>query len=167
MKKYIYIFIGVLVLIAIVLGVILNRKVESKKQKIEIQNKEEVISIIVKEETEGGYIYYKTEDQQLIKEIVNALNKIEIKEKTDLIFSDNTKTYILRLYDGTILTYSFQSNYYHKDNINYEIDNYKDLMKIKLPIDKNENNNSIKYSKYIDDIKLELDIPNEWKYEEI
>lgn len=30
----------------------------------------------------------------------------------------------------------------------------------------NEEKDSIKYSKYIDDIKLELDIPNEWKYEE-
>ena len=33
--------------------------------------------------------------------------------------------------------------------------------------DENEENNSIKYSKYIDDIKLELDIPNEWKYKEL
>ena len=33
--------------------------------------------------------------------------------------------------------------------------------------DENEEKNSIKYSKYIDDIKLELDIPNEWKYEEL
>ena len=34
-------------------------------------------------------------------------------------------------------------------------------------IDENEKKYSIKYSKYIDDIKLELDIPNEWKYEEL
>ena len=34
-------------------------------------------------------------------------------------------------------------------------------------IDENEEKYSIKYSKYIDDIKLELDIPNEWKYEEL
>ena len=33
--------------------------------------------------------------------------------------------------------------------------------------DENEEKNSIKYSKYIDDIKLELNIPNEWKYEEL
>ena len=31
----------------------------------------------------------------------------------------------------------------------------------------NEEKDSIKYSKYIDDIKLELDIPNEWTYEEL
>ena len=49
------------------------------------------------------------------------------------MFSDNTKTYILTLYDGTTLKYSFQANYYHEDNINYEIDNYEDLMKIKIP----------------------------------
>lgn len=34
-------------------------------------------------------------------------------------------------------------------------------------IHENEDNDSIKYSKYIDDIKLELNIPNEWKYEEL
>lgn len=34
-------------------------------------------------------------------------------------------------------------------------------------ISENENNNSVKYSKYIDNIKLELNIPNEWKYEEL
>ncbi|MGM9878424.1 MAG: hypothetical protein ACI31R_00110 [Bacilli bacterium] len=55
---------------------------------------DEVVSIEMKEETEGRYIYSKTEDQQLIEKIVNALNKIEIKEKTDLMFSDNTKTKI-------------------------------------------------------------------------
>ena len=30
-----------------------------------------------------------------------------------------------------------------------------------------DENDSIKYSKYIDDIKLELDIPNDWKYKEL
>ena len=34
-------------------------------------------------------------------------------------------------------------------------------------INENEEKDSIKYSKYIDGIKLELDIPNEWKYEEL
>lgn len=34
-------------------------------------------------------------------------------------------------------------------------------------IGENEDNNSVKYSKYIDDIKLELNIPSEWKYEEL
>ena len=34
-------------------------------------------------------------------------------------------------------------------------------------VGKKENNNSIKYSKNIDDIKLQLDIPDGWKYEEL
>ena len=130
MKKYIYISLGVLVLIAIVLVII---KIGNNNPKIKIQDKKEVISVKVKEETEGGCIYYETEEPQLIEEIVNALNKIEVKEKTSIMFSDNTKTYILTLYDGTTLTYSFQANYYNKDNINYKIDNYEDLMKINLP----------------------------------
>ena len=39
---------------------------------------DEVVSIEMKEETEGGYIYYKTEEKQLIEEIVNALNTGEV-----------------------------------------------------------------------------------------
>ena len=34
-------------------------------------------------------------------------------------------------------------------------------------IDENQKNDIIKYSKNIDNIKLELDIPNDWKYEEL
>lgn len=137
MKKGIYILaICIVCLIAII--IYYSVKSNNKETKnITIDNMQckadEVVSIEMQEETEGGYIYYKTEEQQLIEEIVNALNKIEVKEKTDLMFSDNTKTYILTLYDGTTLTYSFQSSYYHKDNINYEIDNYEDLMKIRIP----------------------------------
>lgn len=137
MKKGIYILaICIVCIIAIIIYCSVKSN-DKETKNITIDNMkckvDEVVSIEMKEETEGGYIYYKTEEQQLIKEIVNALNKIEIKEKTDLMFSDNTKTYILTLSDGTTLTYSFQINYYHKGNINYEIDNYEDLMKIKIP----------------------------------
>ena len=34
-------------------------------------------------------------------------------------------------------------------------------------INENYKKDSKKYSKYIEDIELELDIPNEWKYEEL
>lgn len=34
-------------------------------------------------------------------------------------------------------------------------------------IDENQKNDIIKYSKNIDNIKLELDIPSDWKYEEL
>ena len=136
MKKGIYILvIRIVCLIAIIIYCSVKSD-DKKTRNITIDNMQckadEVVSIEMKEETEGGYIYYKTEEKQLIEEIVNALNKIEVKEKTNLMFSDNTKTYILTLYDGTTLKYSFQANYYHEDNINYEIDNYEDLMKIKI-----------------------------------
>lgn len=137
MKKGIYILV---ICIVCLIAIIIYCSVKSDDKKTRnktIDNMQckadEVVSIEMKEETEGGYIYYKTEEKQLIEEIVNALNKIEVKEKTNLMFSDNTKTYILTLYDGTTLKYSFQANYYHEDNINYEIDNYEDLMKIKIP----------------------------------
>ena len=137
MKKGIYILVICIVCLIAIIVYCSVKSDDKKTRNITIDNMQckadEVVSIEMKEETEGGYIYYKTEEKQLIEEIVNALNKIEVKEKTNLMFSDNTKTYILTLYDGTTLKYSFQANYYHEDNINYEIDNYEDLMKIKIP----------------------------------
>ena len=137
MTKGIYILVICIVCLIAIIIYCSVKSDDKKTRNITIDNMQckadEVVSIEMKEETEGGYIYYKTEEKQLIEEIVNALNKIEVKEKTNLMFSDNTKTYILTLYDGTTLKYSFQANYYHEDNINYEIDNYEDLMKIKIP----------------------------------
>ena len=137
MKKGIYILVICIVCLIAIIIYCSVKSDDKKTRNITIDNMQckadEVVSIEMKEETEGGYVYYKTEEKQLIEEIVNALNKIEVKEKTNLMFSDNTKTYILTLYDGTTLKYSFQANYYHEDNINYEIDNYEDLMKIKIP----------------------------------
>lgn len=86
-----------------------------------------------KKKQRDGYIYHKTEEKDLIEKIVNSLRKIEVKDKTNVEFSDNSKTYILKFYDGTELTYCFQGKYYHKDNINYEIFNYEELMKIDIP----------------------------------
>lgn len=98
-----------------------------------MQNSEEVISVIVREETEGGYVYYKTEDKELIEKVINALDNIKIEEKTDISFSDNGKTYILEFADGTTQEYNFQGSYYCKDKINYKISNYKELNKIEIP----------------------------------
>ena len=62
MKKYIYIFLIILVLIAVILVGYLNKsKQNNDSKKIKVQNSEEVISVRVREETEGGYVYYKTE----------------------------------------------------------------------------------------------------------
>ena len=94
---------------------------------------EQIVSIKMKEETEGGYIYYKTENKELIQQIIEALKKIQIGEKVDLTFSDNGRYYTIEYYDGTTVTYYFQSNYYNKDNLNYETYNYNKLKKINIP----------------------------------
>lgn len=132
MKRYIYIFLIILVLIVVILVGYLNKQNNDSK-KIEVQNSENVISVRVKEETEGGYVYYKTEDKELIEKVITALNNIKIEEKTDISFSDNGKTYILELADGTTQEYYFQGSYYCKDKINYKISNYKELNKIEIP----------------------------------
>lgn len=134
MKKYIYIFLIILVLIAVILVGYPNKsKQNNDSKKIKIQNSEEVISVRVREETEGGYVYYKTGDKELIEKVINALDNIKIEEKTDISFSDNGKTYILELENGTIQEYCFQGGYYNENNINYKISNYKELNKIEIP----------------------------------
>ena len=67
----------------------------------------------------------------MVTVISQLLHKIE--EKTDISFSDNGKTYILELADGTTQEYYFQGSYYCKDKINYKISNYKELNKIEIP----------------------------------
>ena len=134
MKKYIYIFLIILVLIAVILVGYPNKSKQNKdSKKIKTQNSEEVISVRVREETEGGYVYYKTEEKELIEKVINALNNIKIEEKTDISFSDNGKTYILELENGTIQEYCFQGGYYNENNTNYKISNYKELNKIEIP----------------------------------
>ncbi len=134
MKKYIYIFLIILVLIAVILVGYPNKSQQNNdSKKIKIQNSEEVISVRVREETEGGYVYYKTGDKELIEKVINALDNIKIEEKTDISFSDNGKTYILEFADGTTQEYNFQGSYYCKDKINYKISNYNELNKIEIP----------------------------------
>lgn len=94
---------------------------------------EQIVSIKMKEETEGGYIYYKTENKELIQQIIEAIKNIQIGEKADLTFSDNGRYYTIEYYDGTTSTYYFQSNYYNKDNVNYETYNYDKLKEINIP----------------------------------
>ncbi len=134
MKKYVYIFLIILVLTAIIFAGYLNKnKQNNDSKKIEVQNSENVMSVRIKEETEGGYVYYKTEEKELIEKVINALNNIIIEEKTDISFSDNGKTYIFELADGATQEYYFQGGYYNENNINYKISNYNELNKIEIP----------------------------------
>ncbi len=121
-------------LIAIILVCCLINNGKNKEISSNIKDLDNVISVEMIEETEGGYIYHKTEDKQLIDKIVDAISIIEIKGKTNIMFSDSTRTYKLKLNNGTEEIYCFQGNNYFKDNINYETYNYEELMKIKIPV---------------------------------
>lgn len=135
MKNKIYIFAIVLIcLLAIAIVCILGKKDTKNNTKLSV-SENNVVCVRINEETEGGYIYYKTTDTGLIKEIVVALQDIEIGEKVDYSFSDNSKTYILELKDGTSESYSFQNGYYNKDWVNYKVEGYKKLQSIKVPED--------------------------------
>ena len=147
MKKYIWILIAFLVIgfvIFISLNFMKNNKYENNTNNTEKDliendaNVNEVVCVKVIEETEGGYVNYKTEDKELIKEIVDVLENIKIGDKTNIAYSDMTRKYILEFANGTTLEYSFQGNYYHKDNENYKIYNYEKLNKIKIPKEENK-----------------------------
>ena len=82
MKKYIWILIAFLVIgfvIFISLNLMKNNKYENNTNNTEKNliendtNVNEVVCVKVIEETEGGYVNYKTEDKELIKEIVDVL----------------------------------------------------------------------------------------------
>lgn len=135
MKNKIYIFAIVLIcLLALAIVCILGKKDTKNNTKLSV-SENNVVCVRINEETEGGYIYYKTTDTSLIKEIADALQDIEIGEKVDYSFSDSDKTYILELEDGTNETYCFQNGYYNKDGVNYKVEGYKKLQNIKVPKD--------------------------------
>ena len=102
--------------------------------KINIDLNDNVKCINVVEETEGGYRYYETSDDTLIKSIIDALNDIEVYESTDVVFSDSSKTYIIEYYSGKIIKYCFEGEYYFKDGVNYKISNKDKLDKIQIPV---------------------------------
>lgn len=134
MKKYIIPLILVILIVGIAIYA-LNKSHE--KGKVDIENIPNDISKIeyvrVKEETEGGYVYYKTDDKKIIEEVINALKNIKVEDKVNIAFSDNGRTYMIVLKDGETLTYNFQGSYYNKNNQNYETSNYESLRKIDIP----------------------------------
>lgn len=134
MKKYIIPLILVILIVGITIYA-LNKSQEKGKADIEnIPNDISKIEYVrVKEETEGGYVYYKTDDKKLIEEVINALKNIKVKDKVNIAFSDNGRTYMIVLKDGKTLTYNFQGSYYNKNNQNYETSNYESLRKIDIP----------------------------------
>ena len=134
MKKYII----PLILAILILGIAiyaLNKLQE--KSKVDIENIPNDISKIeyvrVKEETEGGYVYYKTDDKKIIEEVINALKNIKVEDKVNIAFSDNGRTYMIVLKNGETLIYNFQGSYYNKNKQNYETSNYESLRKIDIP----------------------------------
>lgn len=124
-----------LVIIAIGVALFLFiRKGNYIDNKINIDLNDNVKCINVVEETEGGYRYYETSDDTLIKSIIDALNDIEVYESTDVVFSDSSKTYIIEYYSGKIIKYCFEGEYYFKDGVNYKINNKNKLDKIQIPV---------------------------------
>lgn len=104
------------------------------KISIDLNDNDNVKCINVVEETEGGYRYYETSDDTLIKSIIDALNDIEVYESTDVALSDSSKTYIIEYYSGKIIKYFFEGEYYFKDGVNYKISNKNKLDKIQIPV---------------------------------
>lgn len=101
---------------------------------IDLNDNDNVKCINVVEETEGGYRYYETSDDTLIKSIIDALNDIDVYESTDVALSDSSKTYIIEYYSGKIIKCFFEGEYYFKDGVNYKISNKNKLDKIQIPV---------------------------------
>ena len=136
MKKLIYLIPFIIVLITFITYGYINTKsdkVEKANINIIENDVNKILSVSIKEETEGGYIYYRTEDKKLIEKVIIALQNIQIGEKVDVNFNDDGRYYIIEYKDGTRLSYYFQNNYYNKNNVNYKTYNYDDLKKIKIP----------------------------------
>ncbi|MDO5556657.1 MAG: hypothetical protein Q4G05_00205 [Clostridia bacterium] len=127
-----------LILIICIVGIILKYKKETnifelndnKLLTIEVNN---IISVRMIEETEGGFLYYKTDNIHIIHNIYNALNNIRIGREADINVLDCSREYIFDINNGIQKIYSFHSNFYYNNHITYETENYNELKKIEIP----------------------------------
>ena len=149
MKNKLSLIVGITVIICIlVTTIILVVNAKNNKEDINSSNidelyiskldeiKENITSVRKITESEGGYEYYITYDKDIIEKIVNALESIEIIQKTDASLSDNATSYILNLSDGKSISYYFEGNYLKKDKQNYMIKGYQSLENIDIPKEK-------------------------------
>ena len=137
MKKLILLIIVFAILLVTALIIF---KVNKKKSIINSQDNKmleteigNIISVKMREATEGGYLYYKAEDREMIAKIYNALKNVKIGKKADINIVDDCRDYIFDLDDGTEKVFSFQSSFYYKDYNTYETENYKELKQIEMP----------------------------------
>ena len=149
MKNKLSLIVGITVIVCIlVMAIILVVNAKNNKEDINSSNidelyiskldeiKENITSVRKITESEGGYEYYITYDKDIIEKIVNALESIEIIQKTDVSLSDNATSYILNLSDGKSISYYFEGNYLKKDKQNYMIKGYQSLENIDIPKEK-------------------------------
>lgn len=149
MKNKLSLIVGITVIVCIlVMAIILVVNAKNNKEDINSSNidelyiskldeiKENITSVRKITESEGGYEYYITYDKDIIEKIVNALESIEIIQKTDDSLSDNATSYILNLSDGKSISYYFEGNYLKKDKQNYMIKGYQSLENIDIPKEK-------------------------------
>ena len=149
MKNKLSLIVGITVIVCIlVMAIILVVNAKNNKEDINSSNidelyiskldeiKENITSVRKITESEGGYEYYITYDKYIIEKIVNALESIEIIQKTDASLSDNATSYILNLSDGKSISYYFEGNYLKKDKQNYIIKGYQSLENIDIPKEK-------------------------------
>lgn len=149
MKNKLSLIVGITVIVCIlVMAIILVVNAKNNKEDINSSNidelyiskldeiKENITSVRKITDSEGGYEYYITYDKDIIEKIVNALESIEIIQKTDASLSDNATSYILNLSDGKSISYYFEGDYLKKDKQNYMIKGYQSLENIDIPKEK-------------------------------
>ena len=149
MKNKLSLIVGITVIVCIVvMAIILVVNAKNNKEDINSSNidelyiskldeiKENITSVRKITESEGGYEYYITYDKDIIEKIVNALESIEIIQKTNASLSDNATSYILNLSDGKSISYYFEGDYLKKDKQNYMIKGYQSLENIDIPKEK-------------------------------
>lgn len=136
-NKILIVTIIFIVLVIIVVATIIVSKALSENEipnpNIDLTNENEVVSVKLIEETEGGYLYYQTFDKDLILSLIEALDNIKVLEQVDIASTDNSKYYIVEFNDKSTLEFCFQGAFYRYNNKNYKIENYNTLSNIKLP----------------------------------
>lgn len=73
---------------------------------------------------------YETQDRELIQEVLQAIQKIHMEKKTDLMATDSDDVFVFVLENGELISFSFNDHHLQYEGAWYELSQDAPLWKL-------------------------------------
>lgn len=73
---------------------------------------------------------YETQDRELIQEVLQAIQKIHMEKKTDLMATDSDDVFVFVLENGELISFSFNDHHLQNEGAWYELSQDAPLWKL-------------------------------------